>query len=149
MSIFPCSTTSATKKNLISIEGDCCRFTVLFAMPITVELLQCTSMGGCGCPISSRVSQNSISCLQLRKRAPSSASAAAVTTNHKIVQSVKNAPFNLMGFVRFAFHPMKNGHMLDCVHLLWRGMTHPSGRLISCQRCGILLSRRDVLPSNP
>ena len=94
-------------KNLISIERDRCRFMVLFAMPTTVELLQCTSVGGCGCPISSRANQNIIDCLQLRKRAPSSASVAEATTNRKIAQSVNNAPFNLMGFAGSAFHPMK------------------------------------------
>ena len=107
MSNLPCSTASATQKNLISIERDRCRFTVLFAMPTTVKLLQCTSVRGCGCPISSRVSQNIIACLQLRKRAPSSASTAEEMTKRKIAQSVKNAPFDLMGFAGSAFHPMK------------------------------------------
>ncbi len=76
-------------------------------MPTAVELLQCMSVGDCGCPISSRVSQNITACLQLRKRAPSLALAAEVMMKHKIEHSVKNAPFNLIGFVGFAFHPMK------------------------------------------
>jgi len=81
MSNFPCSTASATQKNLISIDLDLCRFTVLFAMPTAVELSQ----------------------------------AADGTTNRKIAHNLKNAPFNLMGFVGSGFHPMKK-----CPHaLLW------------------------------
>ncbi len=90
MSNLPCSTASATQNNLISIAQDHCRFMELFAMPTAVELLQCTSVGSCGCPISSRVNQNITACLQLRKRAPSSASAAEATTKCKIAHSVKN-----------------------------------------------------------
>jgi hypothetical protein len=48
-----------------------------------------------------------VACLQLRNNAPSSASAADATTNLKIVHNVKNAPFNLLGFVGSAFHLMK------------------------------------------
>ncbi len=40
-----------------------------------------------------------VACLQSRKRTPSSASAVDARTNSKIAQRVKNAPFNLMGFV--------------------------------------------------
>ena len=115
MSNFPCSTASATQKNLISIDLDLCRFTVLFAKPTAVELSQCIGIGGWGCPISSSVSQKIVACLQLRNNAPSYASAADATTNRKIAHNVKNAPFNLMGFVGSAFHPMKK-----CPHaLLW------------------------------
>ena len=115
MSNFPCSTASATQTNLISIDLHRCRFTVLFAMPTAVELSQCIGVGGWGCPISSSVSQKIVACLQLRNNAPSSASAADATTNRKIAHNVKNAPFNLMGFVGSAFHPMKK-----CPHaLIW------------------------------
>ena len=76
-------------------------------MPTAVELSQCTNVGGYRCPISSSVSQKIIACLQMRNSAPNSASAADATTNLKIAHSVKNAPFNLMGFVGSAFHPMK------------------------------------------
>jgi hypothetical protein len=56
-----------------------------------------------------------VACLQLRNNAPSSAYTADETTNLKIAHNVKNAPFNLMGFVGSAFHPMKK-----CPHaLLW------------------------------
>ncbi len=56
-----------------------------------------------------------MACLQLRNNAPSSASAVNATTNLKIAHNVKNAPFNLMGFVGSTFHPMKK-----CPHaLLW------------------------------
>jgi len=115
MSNFPASTASATQKNRISIDRERCFLTELLAMPTAVELSQCTSVGGCGCPISSSVSLKIVACLQLRNSAPNSASAADATTNRKIAHSVKNAPFNLMGFVGSAFHPMKKcPHALLC-----------------------------------
>ena len=115
MSKNPCATASATQKNLISLNRDCRRLTVLFVIPTAVELSQCMGVGGCGCPISSRVSQQMVACLQLRNRAPSSDSAAEATTKRKIVHSVKNAPFNLIGFVGSGFHPMKKWpHALLC-----------------------------------
>ena len=60
-------------------------------MPTAAELLQCMGVGGCGCPISSRMSGNITACLQLKKRAPSSASVAKETTKRKITHGVKNA----------------------------------------------------------
>jgi hypothetical protein len=50
MSNLPSFTASATQKNLISIDQDCWRLTVLFAMPTTVELLQFMGVGGYGSP---------------------------------------------------------------------------------------------------
>jgi hypothetical protein len=44
---------------------------------------------------------------QLRKRAPNLALAADSTTNRRMVQKVKNAPFNLIGLPSSADHPMK------------------------------------------
>jgi len=66
MSNFPALTASATQKNLISIDLEHCSFTVLFAMPTMVELSQFTGVGGCMWPISSRVSQNIVACLQFK-----------------------------------------------------------------------------------
>jgi len=84
-------------------------------MPTAVELSQGIGVGGWGCHISSSMSRKIVACLQLRNNAPSSASAADATTNRKIAHNVKNAPFNLVGFVGSAFHPMKK-----CLHaLLW------------------------------
>jgi hypothetical protein len=107
MSNFFCSTASATQKNLISMEREHWRLTVLFAMPTAVELSQWIGVGGWGCPISSSVSLNIEACLQLRNRAPSLALAAEATTKHKMAHKVKNAPFNLMGLVGLARQPMK------------------------------------------
>ena len=60
-------------------------------------------------------SQKNVACLQLRNRAPSSASAAEATTKRKIAHSVKNTPFNFIGFVGLGFHPMKKWpHDLLC-----------------------------------
>ncbi len=97
-----------TQKNLISVDLDLWHFSVLLVIPTAVELSLCMAMGGCGRPISSRVSQNIVTCLHLRKRAPSSASAVDAMMNLKIAHSVKNVSFNLMGPVRSGFHPLKN-----------------------------------------
>ena len=78
-------------------------------------LLQCTGVLGWGCPSSSRVSRKIIPSLQLRKRAPSLASAAEATTNRRMVHNVKNAPFNLIGSPSLGDHPMKKWpHMRLC-----------------------------------
>jgi hypothetical protein len=80
-------------------------------MPITVELLQLTGVGGCGWPISSRVSQNCVAYLHFKNNTPSSASAVDATTNRNIAHKGKNAPFNLIGCVGLSFHPM-----MKCLH---------------------------------
>ncbi len=102
-----CATLSPTQKYLISIERDCWRLIVLFAMPTVVALSQCTGVRGWGWPSSSRVSQKIIPSLQLRNRAPSSALAADATTKQSMVHSVKNGPLNLMGSPSFGSHPKK------------------------------------------
>ncbi len=48
-----------------------------------------------------------VACLQFRKRAPSSASAAEATTKRNIAHRVKKALFNLMGLVGSAHQPME------------------------------------------
>ncbi len=117
MSNIPCSTASAIQKKHISTDRDRCRLTVLFAMPTAVEFLQCIGVGGWGWPISSSVSLKIVACLQLRKRAPSLASAAEATTKRNIAHRVKKAPFNLMGLVGSAHQPIKNVHKLGCGRL--------------------------------
>ena len=88
-------------------------------MPTAVELLQLMGVGSCGWPISSRVSQNIVACLQFKNNAPSSASAADATTNLYIAHKVKNAPFNLIGCVGLVFHPTKKcPHAWLCVFAL-------------------------------
>jgi hypothetical protein len=107
MSNFLCSTASSTQKKCVSIERDRCCLTVLFAMPTAVQLLQCISVEGWGWPISSSVSLKIVACLQFRKRAPSSASAAQAAIRHNIAHRVKKAPFNLMGLAGSTHQPMK------------------------------------------
>jgi hypothetical protein len=80
---------------------------MLFAMLTVVELLQLTGVGGCGWPISSRVSQNVVACLPFKHNVTSSASSADVATNSNIAHKVKNAPLDLTGCVGLGFHPMK------------------------------------------
>ena len=76
---------------------DRCRFTVLFAMPAAVALLQCMGVGGCGWPSSSSVSLMNFTSFALKNIAPKSASAADAETNLRIVQSVRIGPFRRMG----------------------------------------------------
>ena len=53
--------------------------------------------------------------MQLRKSTPSSASTAEAMTKRKIAHSIKNAPFNRMGFLGSALQPIKK-----CPHAqLW------------------------------
>jgi hypothetical protein len=93
-------------------------------MPTAVELSQLMGVGGLGWPISLGVSQKIVACLQFRKRALSSASAAEATTKCKIAQSVKNVPLSLIGLVASGFQPIKNDRMPSCVCWLWIGKTH-------------------------
>ena len=71
-------------ENRISIARDRCFLTVSLAIPTAVLLSQCTGVGGCSCPSSSRISQIVLPSWQFTKRAPSSASAADATTNFNI-----------------------------------------------------------------
>jgi hypothetical protein len=53
--------------------------------------------------------------LQLKKRAPSLALAADLTTKQRMAHKVKNAPFSLIGSLSFVSHPMNK-----CPHALLR-----------------------------
>jgi hypothetical protein len=101
--------------------------TVLFAMPLAVELSNALVLEVGDGPFFSSASQKIVTCLQLRKNEPSSASAAKATMKRNIAHKVKNAPFNLMGFVGSARQPMKNVHMLNCGRLPPKGMMCLSG----------------------
>jgi hypothetical protein len=99
-------------------------------MPTAVELSQFIDGGSCGWPISSRVSQYFVACLQFKNNAPSTASAADGTTNRNIQHKVKNVPFNLIGSEGLGFHPMKKcPHAQPCHSLCmntmrWRGYSN-------------------------
>jgi hypothetical protein len=149
MSNFSCSTASATQKNLTFIEQDHCCLVKLFAMSMAAELSQCTSVGGCGSPITSSISLKIDSCLHLKNSAPSLASIAEEMTECKIAHKVKNAPFNLMGLVGSLHQPMKkNVQMLCCGCLLLRDTTHLSEYSVSCPRSEVLLLIQDAFPSS-
>jgi hypothetical protein len=60
------ATASATHKNCNSMEREHCCLIVLLTMLTSVELSQLIGVGGWGWPISSRVSQKIVACLQLR-----------------------------------------------------------------------------------
>jgi hypothetical protein len=75
------------QKNLISMDLDHQRFTVLFAISTAVALSQCTGVCGWGCPKSSRMLQKIMPVWQSWKSTPSFALAADVTTKHKINKS--------------------------------------------------------------
>ena len=70
---YPADTWSAIQKYLISVDRDHCRLTVLFAIPVAVELSQCISVIGCFCPSSSSMRGNIFASLAFMKRAPSPA----------------------------------------------------------------------------
>ncbi len=76
-------TSICNSKNLISIEQDLCHLTVLFTIPMAVELSQCIGVGCCTWPISLSVSWNIVAFLQLRNRALSSALAVEATMKCK------------------------------------------------------------------
>ncbi len=89
------------------MERNCWRLSVLLAIPTAIALLQCTCVQGCGWPSSSNTSQKIIPLLQVKKRAPSSASSVEATTKQRIAHSVKNAPFNFIGLPLLGIQPMK------------------------------------------
>ena len=60
-----CASLFPTQKNLISIDLDRCRFTVLFAIPTAVALSQCTRVRGCVWPKSSSVFRKIFSILAI------------------------------------------------------------------------------------
>ncbi len=107
MSYISCATLSPTQKNCISIDCDQLCFTVLFAIPTAIALLQCIGVLGCGWPRLASVCQKIIAVWQLWKSAPSSTSAADVTKNLIIVKLVWNALFNLIGSPFLGIQPMK------------------------------------------
>ncbi len=65
-----CASLSPTQKYLISIDHDLWRLTIMFAMPKTVALSQCTGVLGCGCPRSAKVCWKIIAIWQLWNNAP-------------------------------------------------------------------------------
>ena len=86
---------------------DRCRFTVLFAMPAAVALLQCMGVGGCGWPSSSSVILMIFASFAFKNIAPNLASAADAATNLRIVQSVRIGPFRRMGCLLYGYHTRK------------------------------------------
>ena len=62
--------------------------TVSFAMPTAVALSQSMEVGGWGCPISAKVSLNTIPFLILKNIAPDSDSAADDAMNLRTVHNV-------------------------------------------------------------
>ena len=57
-------------------------------MPTAAALLQWMGVGGCGCPISSKVSLNTLPCFMFKNNAPNSASAADEATNLRAAHNV-------------------------------------------------------------
>ena len=63
-------------------------FTVSFAIPTDVALLQWMGVGGCGCSIYANVSFNTRPSLMFKNNAPNSASAAEDATNFRTVHKL-------------------------------------------------------------
>ena len=72
-----------------------------------VLLSTCTGVGGCEWPISAKVSRIMRTSCALRKRAPSSASAADAATNFKIAHVTATLPLSLIGFPFVSMLPRK------------------------------------------
>ena len=104
---YPCLTWSVVQKNRISMDRERCFLTVSFAMPTAVRLSQNIGVGGCACPNSSRIVRSILRSFALRKRAPSSASAAEVTTNFRIPLWTYIAPLIGMGSPFWGMEPRK------------------------------------------
>ena len=92
-----CDSLSRSQKYRISMERDFCLLMVLLTIPTAVVLSMCIGIGGCGWPNSWRMIRMIFASCALRKRAPSSASAADAATILRIVQLTRMAPFNQIG----------------------------------------------------
>ena len=84
-----------------------CFFTVSLAMPVAVLLSQWTGVGGCLWPSSASTSLKMTPSLLFMNRAPNSASAADATTILRMPQSVKMAPFSVIGWLSAGVDPRK------------------------------------------
>ena len=86
---------------------DCCRLTVLFAMPAAIALSQCMGVGGCGWPSSLSGSMIIFASFVFKNISPNLDSAADAATNLRIVQSVRIGPFRRMGRLSSGCQPRK------------------------------------------
>ncbi len=89
------------------IACDHCCLMELFTMPTAVVFSQCIGVGGYGCPSSFSARHMILASSALRKRAPSSASAADAATQLRIVAFVRTAPLRPMGHPSFGSNHKK------------------------------------------
>ena len=75
-------------KYIISVGRERCFLTVSFAMPTAVALSQWMGVGYWGCPISAKVSLNTLPYFIFKKSDPNSASAADDAMNLRTVHNV-------------------------------------------------------------
>ena len=127
-----CASASSSQKYLISIALDRCRFIVLFTIPTAVVLLTCMGMGGCLCPISSRMICIIFASWALRNSAPSLASAAEAATSFSMAQVIMTLPLSLIGSPSFGKLPRKNIRPLGFAHLLLSSTKRQSECLKTC-----------------
>ena len=91
---------------------------VLFTIPMHVLLSTCTGVGGCGWPILANVSRNMRASCALRKRAPSSASAADAATNFNTAHVTVTLPLSLTGLLFVGMLPKKSTRLLVIFRVL-------------------------------
>ena len=91
----------------MSIGFDHFCWIVLFETPHVIELSVLTGIGGCGCPISSRVFRWTALSLQFTKRAPASASEAVNITFLSKWEIVIIAPLSMGRLVDGLFPRVK------------------------------------------
>ena len=94
-------------KNIISIRRKQCFLTILFAMPTAVALSQWMVVGGWRCPISDKVSRNTLPSLIFKNIAPNYALAADEAMNLRTVHNLLIALFRRMGGLFCGIHPKK------------------------------------------
>jgi hypothetical protein len=79
----------------MSIAFDACCFTVPLMMPLAVEFSVCRGVAGWLWPISVRVVRSTLASFALRKRAPTSASAAEDMTLRSILAIFRMGSFGV------------------------------------------------------
>ena len=123
-----------------------CHLIVLFTIPTVVELSMWVGVGRWGCPNSSKVSLVVFASFTLRKRAPSSASAADAATKRSMIQSTLIALSIIIGLPFWGMPPRKNSPLFGGVHLVHSNMMRPNARSAPCQKHDTRSWHPDVSP---
>ena len=83
----------------MSMARERCCLMVPLAIPSAVELSTWMGVGGCGCPISSRIVRSVTASFMFLNSAPTSASTAEETTTSMVEERLRMGPLNNSGAV--------------------------------------------------